>query len=76
MSNFDLSVLFFIQLVVILAVCQVVDFLVRRVGQPQMVAEMTAGVFMGPHQARPRRRRDLCRGMKFGPHRRPSDGNI
>jgi K+:H+ antiporter len=48
MSNFALSVLFFLQLVVILAVCRAVGVAARRVGQPQVVAEMIAGVLMGP----------------------------
>lgn len=48
MSNFDLSVLFFLQLAVILGVCRVVGALAKRIGQPQVVAEMIAGVLMGP----------------------------
>lgn len=48
MSNFDLSVLFFLQLAVILGVCRLVGALAKRVGQPQVVAEMIAGVVMGP----------------------------
>lgn len=48
MSNFDLSVLFFLQLAIILGVCRLVGALAKRVGQPQVVAEMIAGVLMGP----------------------------
>ncbi len=48
MSNFDLSVRFFLQIAFILTVCQGVGAVARRVGQPQVVAEMIAGVLMGP----------------------------
>ena len=48
MSNFELSVLFFLQLAVILAVCRGVGWLARWLGQPQVVAEMIAGVMLGP----------------------------
>lgn len=48
MSDFDLSVLFFLQLVVILAVCRLVGRAARAVGQPQVVGEMIAGVLLGP----------------------------
>jgi Kef-type K+ transport system membrane component KefB len=42
MTNFDLSVLFFLQLAVILAACRLVSALARRVGQPPVVSEMMA----------------------------------
>ncbi len=48
MSNFDLSVLFFLQLAVILAVCRAVGWAARLIGQPQVVGEMLAGVLLGP----------------------------
>jgi len=48
MSTFDLSVLFFLQLFVILLVCRVVGCMVRYLGQPQVVGEMIAGVTLGP----------------------------
>lgn len=48
MSNSELSILFFLQLVVILGVCRVVGLLAKRIGQPQVVGEMIAGVVMGP----------------------------
>ncbi len=48
MSPFDLSVLFFLQLAVILGACRFVGLIARRLGQPQVVAEMVAGVFLGP----------------------------
>lgn len=48
MSNAQLSVAFFLQMAVILAVCRCVGYLARRVGQPQVVGEMIAGVLMGP----------------------------
>jgi K+:H+ antiporter len=48
MTNVDLSVLFFLQLAVILAACRVVGALAPRVGQPPVVSEMVAGVVLGP----------------------------
>jgi len=48
MSNFDLSVLLFLQLAVILAACRVVGRICRWLGQPPVVAEMIAGVVLGP----------------------------
>ncbi len=48
MSKAQLSVAFFLQMAVILAVCRGVGYLARRVGQPQVVGEMIAGVLMGP----------------------------
>jgi len=48
MSNFDLSVLFFFQIAFILLVCRLTGLVARRLGQPQVVAEMIAGVLIGP----------------------------
>src|SRR2546425_1435382 len=48
MSGPALSVAFFFQMFLILAVCRIVGQLSRRLGQPQVVGEMIAGVFMGP----------------------------
>jgi Kef-type K+ transport system membrane component KefB len=48
MTNFQLSVLFFLQLAFILGVCRGVGRLARRFGQSQVVGEMIAGVLMGP----------------------------
>lgn len=48
MSSFELSVLFFLQLAVILLVCRMVGWLARSIGQPQVVGEMIAGVLLGP----------------------------
>ena len=48
MSNPQLAVYFFLQIGVILVVCQLVGWVARRVGQPQVVAEMLAGVLLGP----------------------------
>lgn len=48
MSDFDLSVRFFLQLAVILVTCRLVGLLARRIGQPQVVSEMVAGVLLGP----------------------------
>jgi Kef-type K+ transport system membrane component KefB len=48
MTNSELAILFFFQLAVILGVCRVVGLLAKRIGQPQVVGEMIAGVLMGP----------------------------
>ena len=48
MSNPQLAVHFFFQVAVILVVCQLVGVIGRRVGQPQVVAEMLGGVILGP----------------------------
>lgn len=49
MSPAELSVLFFLQMVVILTCCRVVGWLAKRtLGQPQVVGEMIAGVILGP----------------------------
>jgi Kef-type K+ transport system membrane component KefB len=48
MTNFQLSVYFFFQVAFILGVCRVVGLIAKRFGQPQVVAEMLAGVLMGP----------------------------
>ena len=48
MKNLDLAVQFFLQLAVILAFCRLVGAVAARCGQPQVVAEMIAGVMLGP----------------------------
>jgi len=48
MSAPQLSVLFFLQMLVILAACRLVGAAARRVGQPLVVGEMVAGVLLGP----------------------------
>ncbi|MBI3416803.1 MAG: cation:proton antiporter [Verrucomicrobia bacterium] len=48
MNASQLSVAFFLQMAVILAVCRLVGALARRLGQPQVVGEMIAGVLLGP----------------------------
>lgn len=48
MSPFELSVHFFLQLVLILCVCRGVSWLAGRLGQPPVVGEMIAGVLLGP----------------------------
>jgi Kef-type K+ transport system membrane component KefB len=48
MNNLDLALRFFLQLAAILLVCRGVGAIARRFGQPQVVAEMLAGIFLGP----------------------------
>lgn len=48
MSSLQLAVQFFLQIAVILTVCQAVGVVARRFGQPQVVAEMIGGVLLGP----------------------------
>ena len=47
-NNVNLAVQFFFQIGVILIACRVVGGIAKRFGQPQVVAEMIAGVFLGP----------------------------
>lgn len=49
MTNAELSVAFFLQMAIIIAVCRVVGWVAKRyLGQPQVVGEMIAGVILGP----------------------------
>lgn len=48
MPNFELSIIFFLQIAVILAACRIVGWIGRLVGQSQVVGEMIAGVLLGP----------------------------
>jgi Kef-type K+ transport system membrane component KefB len=48
MTGPQLSAAFFLQMAVILVACRVVGAMARRLGQPQVVGEMIAGVFLGP----------------------------
>jgi Kef-type K+ transport system membrane component KefB len=43
-----LSTAFFLQMAVILIACRLVGLLAKRIGQPQVVGEMIAGVLLGP----------------------------
>jgi Kef-type K+ transport system membrane component KefB len=46
--NIEPSVLFFLQLTIILAACRLVGWFARYLGQPAVVGEMVAGVLLGP----------------------------
>ncbi|MCC7373203.1 MAG: cation:proton antiporter [Verrucomicrobiales bacterium] len=48
MNNLHLAVQFFLQIAVILLFCRLVGAVAVRFGQPQVVAEMVAGVLLGP----------------------------
>src|SRR5215467_1583667 len=48
MTGPQLSAIFFLQMFVILLACRLVGAMSRRLGQPQVVGEMIAGVFLGP----------------------------
>lgn len=48
MSQLELSIVFFLQLAVILLTCRVVGAMAKYIGQPQVVGEMIAGVLLGP----------------------------
>jgi Kef-type K+ transport system membrane component KefB len=48
MNNLHLAVQFFLQIAVILVFCRIVGVVAKRFGQPQVVAEMIAGVMLGP----------------------------
>jgi Kef-type K+ transport system membrane component KefB len=48
MTPVDLSIRFFLQLAILLAACRLVGLLARRIGQPQVIAEMVTGILLGP----------------------------
>ncbi|MBO9647665.1 MAG: cation:proton antiporter [Variovorax sp.] len=48
MTTSQLSVYFFLQAAAILFACRIVGRLAQRLGQPQVVGEMIAGVMLGP----------------------------
>ena len=48
MTNLQLAIQFFFQIAVILTASQIMGVLAKRVGQPQVVAEMITGVVLGP----------------------------
>lgn len=48
MSNLELAVQFFLQIAIILLFCRIVGLIAAKLGQPQVVAEMIAGVLLGP----------------------------
>lgn len=43
-----MSMLFFLQVAVILSVCRLAGVLARRIGQPEVVGQMIAGIVLGP----------------------------
>lgn len=48
MSNHELSILLFLQLGIILIFVRLVGLAAKKIGQPQVVGEMIAGVILGP----------------------------
>lgn len=48
MSNPELAQLFLLQFAILLVVCRAVGLIARRVGQPQVIAEMITGIMLGP----------------------------
>lgn len=48
MTHLQLAIHFFFQIAVILLACQLVGIIAKRMGQPQVVAEMITGVLLGP----------------------------
>ena len=48
MHNSELAVQFFLQIAIIVAFCRLVGMVALKLGQPQAVAEMIAGVLLGP----------------------------
>lgn len=48
MNNVQLAVQFFLQVAVILLACRLVGIVARRFDQPPVVAEMLAGIILGP----------------------------
>jgi Kef-type K+ transport system membrane component KefB len=47
-TNFDLALHLYLQLAIILIACRVCGYLLRYLGQTQVVGEMIAGVLLGP----------------------------
>lgn len=47
-SNSELAQLFLLQFAFVLIVCRAVGWIAARVGQPQVIAEMIAGILLGP----------------------------
>lgn len=48
MTNLELAIKFLLQIGLILLFCRLVGMIAAKFGQPQVVAEMIAGVFLGP----------------------------
>ena len=48
MTNIELTLQFFLQVAAILVACRLVGLVAARAGQPQVVAEMLAGIILGP----------------------------
>jgi Kef-type K+ transport system membrane component KefB len=48
MNNLNLAIQFFLQIAIILGTCRIVGRVAKYFGQPQVVAEMIAGVLLGP----------------------------
>jgi Kef-type K+ transport system membrane component KefB len=48
MPNSEFARLFFLQFVTLLVACRALGWLAKKVGQPQVVAEMIAGIVLGP----------------------------
>ena len=48
MNNLNLAIQFFLQIAIILGTCRIVGRIAKYFGQPQVVAEMIAGVLLGP----------------------------
>lgn len=48
MSNSQIVLQLFIQVALILLICQIAGFIMKKIGQPQVVGEMIAGIVLGP----------------------------
>ncbi len=48
MTNYHIAIQFFLQLTLILGFIRIVGILAKKIGQPQVVGEMIAGVLIGP----------------------------
>lgn len=47
-QSMHLAAYFFLEVAVILVVCRLVGLIARRLGQPQVIGEMIAGILLGP----------------------------
>lgn len=66
MNNLQLAIHFFLQIAIILLFCRLVGAIALRLGQPQVVAEMLAGVLARPIPLRPSVARMAAMALPLG----------
>jgi len=48
MTNFDIAKMFFLQIGVVLASCRLLGLVAKKLGQPEVVGQIFAGIILGP----------------------------